>query len=162
MTKLKQAIDLLGKLVANEAVDAATLQRVGADLADTLAALGDPNAKLEQLTLSQTGHGQSKAEQKPPKPFRIDRDTPAAETHIAALTASDTDQERFEAALIRLLEDRSVTVKLLRTIASAYGGTPVSSRMTRSDAERSIRQTFARRQWQAEAYRRIDSLNASR
>jgi len=159
MTTLKQAAELLAKLARDESVDPDTLRSVSAALSKRLDALSAPGARLDELTLAG-------GEPARPKPFRIDRSQsavrPVQERHVAALERAGVGEADFEAALAALLSDKAVTVKVLRAVAADYSGTPVTSRTTRAEAERMIRQAFARRQWQHEAYRRIDNLNAAR
>ncbi len=159
MTTLKEAADMLARLARDETVDPRVLRSVSAALSARLEALDAPRASLDDLTVTA-------GDRSPHKPFRVVRtppaDRPACARHLAALERSDVDEPAFEAALSELLSDKSVNVAALRAIAADYAGVPVTSRTTRQEAQRIIRQAFARRQWQHEAYRRIDNLNTAK
>ncbi|MEM7767691.1 MAG: hypothetical protein AAF253_09415 [Pseudomonadota bacterium] len=162
MTTLKQAAEMLAKLARDEAVDPRTLRSVSAALSAKLASLQAPDAAIEQLVVAD---GDRRRAANRPKRVRIDRARaaagPAQAGHLAALERAGTDETAFAAAMDGLLADKAVTVTVLRAIAADYTGTPITTRSTRADTERALRQAFARRQWQDEAYRRLDKLNTS-
>ena len=157
MTTLRKAADILAAASRDRAREPDTLRDLCTQLARKLRELDDGQATLSDLSVSRTTKSRATSN------LRRKSDThPEIGNHVARLRKAGLDPEKFDAALKDLLADRTVTALLLRAIAAEYTGTPMPSRVTRSDAERQIRQAFARSQWQDEAYRRIDNLNAAK
>lgn len=155
MTTLKQAVEVMTALARGEPVDSTLAKRVGAALAAHLDSLQEPNAPVERLVLPRPSQPRRKR-------VTVYDHQPIVARHCQALIEAGVAEDAFESTLSALLADPAVTVKVLRQIAADYTGTPVTSRTTRAEAERLIRQAFARHQWQHEAYRRIDNLNAAK
>ncbi|MEM0986784.1 MAG: hypothetical protein AAGJ32_11090 [Pseudomonadota bacterium] len=172
MTTIKQAAALFAKLAEGEAVDPALLKTASGILSEKLEALGSSETSLRQLKVSvterrrrntpvRTERRQEAKGNKGAKSSEGDAGATVA-AKLALLERGGESEAAFNRAMADLLGDRAITAEVLRAIAEAYTGAPVARRATRSETERLLRQAYSRRQWQAEAYRRIDALNSEK
>ena len=79
--------------------------------------------------------------------------------HLKSLRDAGDSREAFISALDKVLSDKSVRADELRALAAQFTGWKVTSKTSRKDAERMIRQAFSRRAVNEDAYRRIENLS---